>query len=447
MRRLDPKRSQVSRQSIDQRQPMNLRAIPSLFLRVAIAFRGPTGQTGRRLTFAMCFCLGVSLIRPITLQAAIASGDDAQVTFQASKLTGELLLWRLQTKPGAVPEDLTAKLDAIAPYAGTNNGPITVSPDGAWYVFQSSRFVPDTGGGTVLTIAPADFSSAESVTSSSGLISNEGMAQATPGGDVIVFSGSGSSHTRDLYLVIRANGQWSDPVALTANSPYDYHSWPVLSADGSKVVFNASDVDQYGSSGTRVAEVNLDGSGFRVLVSPEDGPPGGSSAYCSFPAYTADGGSIVFEATWNGSEHIWRRSLSGVVPTVLNNSFTDDNSPNILPDGRVMSLWLGSPTGSNLHEIKIMDLAGQNAFMLTTANAPFSEVDDIGVGAGLMWAPELAVSQSDGLVQVSWPARFTNFILQASSTLAPGSWTNIITSTNVAALNPAAGPLFLRMRK
>ena len=387
------------------------------------------------------------LSQTCALLAGTSFPDGGQVTFQTGGDVGVPVLWRIQAKPGAQPENLTEKLNAIAPFSGADNGPITVSPDGAWYVFQSSRFASDTGGSSVMTIAPADFSSAETVRDSSGVIYNEGLGQALPGGKAIVFSSGGGTHTRDLFVIRRGTSGWGEPESITTDSPFAFHSWPVLSADGTKVVFDASDVDQDGSGGTRIAEVKLDGTGFRVLVTPDDGPPGSTSTYCSFPAYTSDGLGIVFESTWNGSEQVWRRSLQGGAVQLLNDGFTDDNSPVALPGGLIASLWLGSATGNSLHEIKIMDSTGQNDFMLTSTNSPFAQVDDIGMGAGPMWTPQLAINQIGGTIQVSWPVRFEGFTLQASTTLATDSWKTVTATGNSATLDPAGIALFLRLWK
>jgi len=61
---------------------------------------------------------------------------------------------------------------------------------------------------------------------------------------------------------------------------------------------------------------------------------------------------------------------------------TNDNSPNVLPNGNIVSLWLGSPGGNGLHEIKVMTPDGSRYYMLTSSSSPFPEVDDIGLGCG-----------------------------------------------------------------
>jgi len=122
-----------------------------------------------------------------------------------------------------------------------------------------------------------------------------------------------------------------------------------------------------------------------VAVEPD--ARGGMSAN-HHAAYAPDG-SIVFEGTWNGgAEQVWRLAPGGQ-PELVNSEktdedrfrFTDDNSPCVLPDGRIVSLWLGrvgtttaaKPSG---HELKIMGATGENATMLVTD----VDVVDIGIG-------------------------------------------------------------------
>jgi hypothetical protein len=63
----------------------------------------------------------------------------AQITYETA-VGDDHILWRIDASPGAAPESLSTVLDPVAPYPGNDFGPISVSPDGAWYVFQSERF-------------------------------------------------------------------------------------------------------------------------------------------------------------------------------------------------------------------------------------------------------------------------------------------------------------------
>ncbi len=291
------------------------------------------------------------------------------------------VLWRIQAQAGALPENLTMHLDSFALYPGIHRGPITISPDGAWYVFLSERFDSSSQGWAGLTIAHADFQTIETIQYNGQTVHGEG-GQATAGGAVVVYVDGGGPHSRDLFLVERQGNSWTTPVCLTTQSPYVWNYWPVLSRDSAKFVFDVSADSSSPFPSTAICEVRLNGSGFRVLITKDNGPPGFSpSPAVHSPAFASDGG-LVFEAEWGGSERVWHLSPGDSIPALVNQTFTNDNSPNVLPDGRIVSLWLGSSTGDGLHEIKLMDANGQNYVMLTDTSSPFPEVDDIGLGCG-----------------------------------------------------------------
>ena len=66
-------------------------------------------------------------------------------------------------------------------------------------------------------------------------------------------------------------------------------------------------------------------------------------------------------------------------PVQIEASFTNDNSPCVLPDGRVVSLWLNGPGNDpGLHELKVMDADGSNEFRVLIG----VDVSDSGIGCG-----------------------------------------------------------------
>src|SRR5262249_45602914 len=153
---------------------------------------------------------------------------------------------------------------------GAHAGPLTISPDGNWYVFHSGRFDPACAGSDAcLTIAPSDVSSAETILAGGSPIYGEGGI-ALPGGNAVVFSGSGPVHARDIWIVTRQGGGWSAPVLLTGSSPFDFNVAPVLSPDGSQVLFDAGPSS---FPSTAIGQVGVDGTGFQVLITNTDGPP------------------------------------------------------------------------------------------------------------------------------------------------------------------------------
>jgi hypothetical protein len=192
-----------------------------------------------------------------------------------------------------------------------------------------------------------------------------------------VFDAGGGPHTTDLWLVESDGaGGWSTPALLTADSPYVYHSVPSLDPNASRVACDCG-AEPYGAAGTAVCEVWLDATGFAMVWSPDLAPtgtaPGGALHH---PSYAPDGG-LVFEGGWTGEE-IWSLPAGAVEPARIRVDHNNDNSPCVLPDGRVASLWLDRPGSAGLHELELKSLDGATAEVIL----PGEDVLDAVVGCG-----------------------------------------------------------------
>lgn len=273
-------------------------------------------------------------------------------------------VFRIKATSGAQMENISAQLEGIN--AG-GDGRINISPDGAWLMMESERFDPDCEGWGCLVMMPADLSAVEVIRSGGQVIHTEGYSAVASGGDVIVYTYNDGPHQLDLYAITRIDEGWSSPVVITADSTFAYHQFPAISDDGSRVVFNCG-AESFGDGS--ICEVNMDGSDFRVVLSPENG------ASLHHPDYAPDG-SIVFEGDYGG-EQIWRLALDGTEPVLINSAYSNDNSPCVLPDGRIVSLWLERPEGEGYHELKIMNADGSNATMLVID----VDIFDVGLGCG-----------------------------------------------------------------
>lgn len=280
-------------------------------------------------------------------------------------------LYRLAAQEGASPEDVSAALDTLA--AG-NDEWINISPDGAWLLVSTERFDPACAGWACLTLVKSDLSGYEVVRVDGMLLHPPGFSAAASDGALIVYPDSGGPHSQDLWAVRRSGTAWDAPVLLTGSGDYAYNEQPALAADGSKVVFDCGPAP-YGQEGTGICEVNTDGSGFRVILHPND-MGGTSQNSLRHPDYAPDG-SAIFEADWNG-EQIWRLPVGATTAQVIHADFTNDNSPCVLPDGRVVSLWLNRPGGNGSHEIKVMAANGSSYVMALAG----MDVLDIGLGCG-----------------------------------------------------------------
>jgi hypothetical protein len=284
--------------------------------------------------------------------AAAIAHPQAVITYRLAD--GNNHLYRLAVDSGGAPEDLSAALDAISP--GVSDEWINVSPDGRWLVLSSDRFDASCSGWECTAVVAADLGSGEALRIGGELI-HGGFAAIASGGDLVVYADGGVNHDTDLWATHRETGGWSAPLLLTGASPYDFNSQPAISDDGALVVFDCGPVP-YGQSGTAVCEVGTDGLGFRVVIAPSD-MTGADALH--HPDYAPDGG-IVFESDPTG-ERIWRLAAGSSIPELVSPSYENDNSPCVLADGRIASLWLGRP-GGGLHELKLMAGDGSSSEML-----------------------------------------------------------------------------------
>jgi hypothetical protein len=278
---------------------------------------------------------------------------------------------RVEATPNARPSNVSSALQALSP--GRDNR-LQPSVDGKWIVLNGSRF--GCASDDCLSVVKGDLSSGGAIVLTNGqkITGVEGRPGITVGGDTVVYPGKGGPHALDLFVTHRVGGQWSPPVGVTSSMTSAYAHDLRVTPDSLAVVFDCGP-DPYGAAGTAICEVNLDGTGFRVVARPSE-LPGGSAVH--HPSKARDG-SIVFEGDWGG-EQIYRKVAGGTPAKVsATKAFPDDNTPCVLPNGRIASLWLNAPGNpSGLHELKIMNADGTSDFMLVTG----LDIIDEGISCG-----------------------------------------------------------------
>lgn len=305
----------------------------------------------------------------------------AAAPVQESDLVGTITytfdgrVYRIAAEEDAVPEDISLALDALSPGGGDRQ--LNISPDGAWLVLETERFDPECAGWSCLAILSSDLSTGDAVRADGQLVHLEGVSAVASGGNMIVYSSNEGPHEIDLWVVVRTGGAaWQAPLLLTADSPHPYNRQPSFSDDGGKLLFNCGS-EPYASEGAEICEVGSDGAGFRVVLTPADAPAGlPTTGALHNPDYAPDG-SIVFESDWAG-EQVWRLAPGASEPVLVTDEFGNDNSPCVLPNGRIVSLWLGRAGGAGLHEMKVMSPDGGHFFVILTG----IDIADVGVGCG-----------------------------------------------------------------
>ncbi len=293
-------------------------------------------------------------------------------THVAYRLSEDGHIYRVAAVSGAVPEDVSAGLTS----AGDDSA-VGLSRDGLWLGILTTRF--GCGSWSCLALVATSPTGKTDTTGTlvmagGAVVHSEGRPAVARDAAFVVFSAEGGAHTRDLWLARRSAGggmTFDAPVQLTANSAYPTHDLPALSADEQTIVADCGPQ-------TTLCTIGIDGVGAtQPLVTLAEGPNGvGNGSEVHSGDFLPDG-NLVFEADWT-AEQIWRRSGNGSIAQVAS-TFTNDNSPCALPDGRVVSLWLerpGNPMG--YHELKVMTTTGDYTMLVIGV-----DVTDIGLGCGM----------------------------------------------------------------
>ncbi len=330
--------------------------------------------------FVLMLLIGV-LVLGNSVQAHITSNPSDSTTttfFQTDDIPQNVVTYSLdgaiyRLAIGQEPENISVQLDDLS--AGFDIW-LNISPDGQWLLLETERFDSNCEGWACLAILTANLENPEVIYSNDQPVHVEGFSAVNSTGNLVVYPYNEGPHVLDLFAITRTDETWSEPVLLTGDSPYEWHTNPALSDDGSRLVFDCS-AEAYADVGRAICEVNSDGTDFHVIWTPDDAPIGFTADGALHHADYAPDGSLVFEGDWGG-EQIWHLSTDAAEPILLNAEYSNDNSPCVLPDGRIVSLWLDRPDAEGYHELKIMNADGSEPEVLL----PDLDIADIGLGCG-----------------------------------------------------------------
>lgn len=311
------------------------------------------------------------------------AGGAASSFKSASARTGGFVTYRLtggdvyelDARGAARPVDISVALNRLSPHALDEW--LNVSPGGQWMLTSTERF--GCGGYACLARVRSSLRAGGALRAGRALragthyLHSDGFGAISSDGMLVVYPQGGGAHTRDLWVTVERAGSWTAPRNITAASPFDHNTQPAISADGRRLVFDCG-AGLAGDPGTAVCSVSLMGGPVNVVMAPTDGPGGSASNEVHHPDFSATGG-VVFEADWRG-EQIWRLPRGSHQP-ILVSRVHNDNSPCVLSDGRIVSLYLDRPGNRDgVHEIRVAGPTGQNGREILTG----VDVADIGIG-------------------------------------------------------------------
>lgn len=294
---------------------------------------------------------------------SLGAQEGPWVSFRPAGMTE---VYRVEATPGAIPENISEDLDTLSPRAADIW--LNISPDGRWLLMETERW--GCTGWACLARVRADFSEGGLVLSGTEVLHPEGFSAISSSGNLIVWVGQGcGTHARDLWLSQFSSGSWDSAFCLTQDATSTWNEQPAISADGGSVLFACDE---------NICGIDTSGNNLHVEIMLGDEPGSGSWSQIRSPDFDMEG-NIVFEGEDNG-EYVWRQDRLSCNMELINTDYSNDNSPCVLPDGLIASLWLNRPDNSEgLHELKLMNADGTGGFMLVTAPV---DVADIGIGCG-----------------------------------------------------------------
>jgi len=280
-------------------------------------------------------------------------------------------VYRVGIVEGAQVESISDKLNQLdggdaSAVADLN---LNVSPNGQWMILDSDRFDDECQGWGCLTVVNRDVTSAHSVKVNGEVIHPDSSSSAIDSsGTKIVYAAEGSDHFMDLWLLQRNSvndTSWQPPVLLTENSSFLWNVVPAIADNGAKLLFQCGD-EAYDSQ--TVCEVNIDGTGFKSLIDIN------TIDAVRTPDYAPDGSIVLEIDTLDGAELLYRLDPETEVYQVINSQFNNDNSPCVLADGSIASLWIEN----DIHELKIMKADGSHYIKVVSG----LDIDDFVLGCG-----------------------------------------------------------------
>jgi Tol biopolymer transport system component len=168
---------------------------------------------------------------------------------------------------------------------------------------------------------------------------------------------SDRSGSDELYIM-HGNGDVVQLIATTPGAKTD----PVISPDGTKIVFTVGAVDAGTASPLWI--VNSDGTGLRQLTTD------GANDYR--PTWSPDGSHIAFVSTRDGNAEIYVMNADGSGQMNITNNAANDNSPAWSPSGNTILFASDRDTTAGTQVYSMTSLGGSVTPLVVGNNPEWS---------------------------------------------------------------------------
>lgn len=288
------------------------------------------------------------------------------ITYARGNDSFDRTLYMINLETG-VTENISNKLNSIIGENRKDNA-INISPDGSHLIINSKL------NGNKLYIINIDNNTKDVLKIENRYIWPEHAFAISNDGNIVAITKRNKGSGTDVVSYIKSNGKWKKGVILSKGTDEDFFAGgPAFSFDSKRIIFtcrvkqNILALCSNNISGNdlkiEVSERNLDTQKLHLIRSPD---------------YTLNG-DVVFEVEDVLGEVIWIKKTDKEKAYPINTTFRNDNSPCVLPNNYIASLWLsrpGNPKGK--HELKLMPQNGSHYKMLVKD----INIRDIGLGCG-----------------------------------------------------------------
>ena len=327
----------------------------------------------------------VIVLTCVTVCSASACGGDSETERPpVGKLEGDPggsvtyevdgVMFRIDAKDPENLQNISTILDGLSDPGEADDEGVAVSRNGKWLTLTTNRFDCEE---FCLVIVNEDFTEGQKVIVAGEEVEPDGRAAISDDGNLIVYPAESDAGDRqtDLFAITRNGETWSAPVLLTGDSTEEFNTYPVLNHDADLVLFDCGPVP-FSQNGTDICSVTPTGGALEKVVDSEQNPLDFTGEFLTHHGDFFVDGTIAFEADWDdGGEQIWVLRPGADEPTRVDSSFSNDNTPCVLPKGYIASLWLQREGGQGDHELKIMAPDASESLVVT----PDVDIADVGM--------------------------------------------------------------------